>query len=56
MKTAAEGLKRLIDTKKVSRNVNYEAMRSLFSLPVCSHKEEIKQNSFPEDSSPQNPA
>ena len=31
VKTAAEGLKRLVETKKVSRNVNYEAMRSLFS-------------------------
>ncbi|KNB43911.1 transcription factor IIIB [Blastocystis sp. subtype 4] len=30
VKTAAEGLKRLVETKKISRNVNYEAMRNLF--------------------------
>ncbi|KAK8824438.1 hypothetical protein WA577_006835 [Blastocystis sp. JDR] len=30
VKTAAEGLKRLVETKKVSRNVNYEAMNNLF--------------------------
>ena len=28
--TAAEGLKRLVETKRISRNVNYEAMRNLF--------------------------
>ncbi|KAK8804579.1 hypothetical protein WA588_004789 [Blastocystis sp. NMH] len=30
VKTAAEGLKRLVETKRISRNVNYEAMRNLF--------------------------
>lgn len=35
MKTAAEGLKRLVETKKVSRNVNYEAMNNLFKWSVC---------------------
>ena len=29
VKTAAEGLKRLVETKKVSRNVNYEAIKNL---------------------------
>ena len=39
VKTAAEGLKRLVETKKVSRNVNYEAMRSLFSYQCLLSKQ-----------------